>query len=168
MANTTVKLHTTQGEITIELYEDKAPKTTQNFLQYVNEGFYNNTLFHRVIKNFMIQGGGFTPKMVQKETHDPIVNESDNGLSNERGTIAMARTSDPNSATSQFFINHADNDFLNCKKAAGEPGYAVFGKVTDGMDVVDAIAAVPTTSRGGYEDTPAEPVVIEKAEVETN
>ncbi len=161
-----VKLHTNLGDIVIELYPEKAPKTVENFLRYVREGFYDGTLFHRVIPGFMIQGGGLTPDMRPKPTHPPIPNEADNGLKNERGTVAMARTSDPHSATSQFFINLKDNPFLDFTSPDPQGyGYCVFGKVVEGMDVVDAIARVPTTSRAGHKDVPVEPVVIEKAEV---
>ncbi len=159
-----VKLETSMGSIVIELNEQAAPVTVKNFLGYVEEGFYDGTIFHRVIPDFMIQGGGFTVEMVQKQTHDPIINEANNGLKNERGTIAMARTSDPNSATCQFFINHRDNGPLNYVENVN-PGYAVFGKVIEGMDVVDAIASVKTTTRMGYDDVPVEPVVIKSARV---
>ncbi|MHC4622994.1 MAG: peptidylprolyl isomerase [Planctomycetota bacterium] len=154
-----VKLETSKGDIIIELNEEAAPVTAKNFLRYAEEGFYDGTIFHRVIRNFMIQGGGFTAGMVQKRTHPPIVNEASNRLKNLRGTIAMARTSNPNSATSQFFINHKDNDFLN-RVENRNPGYAVFGKVVEGMDVVDAIAAVKTAKKGRYADVPVEPVTI--------
>jgi cyclophilin family peptidyl-prolyl cis-trans isomerase len=160
-----VKLQTSMGDIVIELDRKAAPVTTANFIEYAGSGFYDGTIFHRVIRGFMIQGGGFTAKMVQKKTRDPIINEAKNGLSNKRGTIAMARSSNPNSATSQFFINHVDNtplDYVNDK----QPGYAVFGKVTEGMDVVDAIAAVKTTTRNGMDDVPVEPVVIESATIQ--
>ena len=166
MANPTVLLETTSGDILIELYADKAPATVENFLKYVNEGFYANTIFHRVIKGFMIQGGGMNMKMEEKATHAPIKNEADNGLANERGTIAMARTSAPHSASSQFFINVVDNDFLN--HTAPNPqgwGYAVFGKVTAGQNVVDEIARVPTSTHGFYGDVPVDDIVIEKAEI---
>lgn len=160
----TVTLETTHGNIVIELDADKAPETVKNFLNYVNDGFYDGTIFHRVIKNFMIQGGGFQPGMVQKPTEAPIQNEANNGLANDRGTIAMARTGDPHSATAQFFINHADNAFLNHSSPSGQGwGYCVFGKVTDGMDTVDAIAAVSTGNSGGHADVPVEDVVINKA-----
>jgi len=160
----TVTLETTHGNIVIELDADKAPETVKNFLNYVNDGFYDGTIFHRVIKNFMIQGGGFQPGMVQKPTEAPIQNEANNGLANDRGTIAMARTGDPHSATAQFFINHADNAFLNHTSPSGQGwGYCVFGKVTDGMDTVDAIAAVSTGNSGGHADVPVEDVVINKA-----
>lgn len=162
-----VTLETSHGTITLELDADKAPVTVENFLSYVNDGFFEGTVFHRVIPNFMIQGGGFMPGMVQKATQDPIKNEADNGLSNERGSIAMARTGDPHSATAQFFINHKDNGFLDhtAPNAQGW-GYCVFGKVTDGMDVVDAIAAVTTGNAGGHSDVPVDDVVIQKASAE--
>jgi cyclophilin family peptidyl-prolyl cis-trans isomerase len=159
-----VKLETSMGNIVIELNEQAAPVTVKNFLGYVEAGFYDGTIFHRVIPGFMIQGGGFTKQMAKKDTRAPIINEAKNGLSNEKGTIAMARTSDPNSATAQFFINHRDNDFLNYIDE-NKAGYAVFGKVTEGMDVVDAIASVETTTRSGMEDVPVEPVIIQSAKV---
>jgi peptidyl-prolyl cis-trans isomerase B (cyclophilin B) len=159
-----VKLETGLGDIVIELNEEAAPITVKNFLQYVEEGFYDGTIFHRVIQNFMIQGGGLTADMRKKQTHPPIVNEASNGLKNNLGTIAMARTSDPDSATSQFFINHKNNDFLNYS-GQKKPGYAVFGKVVEGMDVVDKIAAVKTTRGGGRSDVPIEPVLIKSAKV---
>jgi len=159
-----VKLETSMGEIVIALNEEAAPVTVENFLRYVEEGFFDGTVFHRVIPDFMIQGGGITADMRQKETHAPIVNEADNGLKNARGTIVMARTNEPDSATSQFFINHKNNDFLNYA-GPGKPGYAVFGKVTEGMDVVDAIATVKTTRKGPYSDVPVEPVVIKSVQV---
>jgi len=162
--NIVVKLETSKGDILIELNSKAAPVTVKNFLTYVDEGFYNKTIFHRVIPSFMIQGGGFTADMERKETHDPIVNEAKNGLSNARGTIAMARTNDPDSATSQFFINHTDNTPLDYGGVSGA-GYAVFGKTIEGMDVVDAIAAVKTTSRKGMDDVPVEPVVIKSASI---
>lgn len=164
MASPKVKLKTTKGEIVIELNDEKAPVTAKNFLTYVEEGFFNGLIFHRIIKNFMIQGGGFDNDMKQKKTHAPITNEASNGLKNDRGTIAMARTSDPNSATAQFFINHVNNDFLNYQ-GRQNPGYAVFGKTVEGLDVLDKIASVPTTFKTGMEDVPVEPVVIESAEV---
>src|SRR3972149_9622442 len=151
-----IKLQTNMGDIVIELNEEVTPITVKNFLGYVEEGFYNEVIFHRVIPNFMIQGGGFTTQMVRKETHAPIINEAGNGLKNDRGTIAMARTNDPDSATSQFFINLKNNDFLNYIENKN-PGYAVFGKVIEGMDVVDAISAVKTTTRMGMSDVPIEP-----------
>jgi len=166
MANPTVQLKTTKGDITLELDADAAPVTVKNFLEYVEDGFYNRTVFHRVIPGFMIQGGGMDKELNPKPNNDPIVNEAANGLKNERGTIAMARTADPDSATSQFFINHKDNDFLNYSGPSPDKiGYAVFGKVSDGMDTVDAIAAVKTTRKGPYDDVPAEPVEILSVEV---
>jgi len=160
----TVKLEKSMGNIVIELNEQAAPVTVKNFLGYVEEGFYDGTIFHRVIPDFMIQGGGFTAEMEQKQTREAIINEANNGLKNERGTIAMARTSDPNSATCQFFINHRDNGPLNYVENVN-PGYAVFGKVIEGMDVVDAIASVKTTTRMGMNDVPVESVVIKSARV---
>jgi peptidyl-prolyl cis-trans isomerase A (cyclophilin A) len=164
-ANPQVKLETSKGTIVLELDQAKAPITVGNFLEYVKSGFYDGTIFHRVIPNFMIQGGGFTANLQQKPTHEPIVNESANGLVNTRGTVAMARTSDPNSATSQFFVNLVDNSFLDKAKAQDGIGYCVFGKVIQGMKVVDAIAAVRTGNAGGMQDVPMEPVVIKKASV---
>jgi peptidyl-prolyl cis-trans isomerase B (cyclophilin B) len=159
-----VMLQTTLGDITIELDPDKSPLTTKNFLGYVDDGFYDGTIFHRVIKGFMIQGGGLTEAMKDKPTKEPINNEADNGLKNEHGTIAMARTGYPHSATSQFFINTANNSFLNHRsKSAEEYGYCVFGKVVKGLDIVDAIENVQTTNRGGHQDVPMNPVVIKKA-----
>ena len=159
-----VRLETGMGDVVIELNEEAAPLTVKNFLRYVEEGFYDGTIFHRVIPNFMIQGGGFTAEMVKKETRAPIVNEAGNGLKNDRGTVAMARTSDPDSATAQFFINHKNNDSLNYVENRN-PGYAVFGKVIEGMETVDKIAAVRTTTRMDMRDVPFEPVVIKSAEV---
>ena len=160
-----IRLTTNMGVFDVELNESAAPKTCENFLTYVREGFYNGTIFHRVIAGFMIQGGGFEPGLVQKPTHDPIENEADNGLKNDKYTIAMARTNDPHSATSQFFINVADNDFLNhTAPTARGWGYAVFGRVIGGTDVVDAISRVRTASRNFYGDVPVEDVVIEKIE----
>jgi len=159
-----VKLETSMGNIVIELNEQAAPVTVKNFLGYVEAGFYDGVIFHRVIPGFMIQGGGFTPQMVEKKTRDPIVNEAQYGLSNKRCTIAMARDPNPDSATSQFFINHKDNDFLDYIDAS-QAGYAAFGKVTEGMDVVDAIAAVETTTLNGMDDVPVEPVTIQSAKV---
>lgn len=159
-----VKLTTNFGDITLELNADKAPITVANFLQYVESGFYDGVIFHRVINDFMIQGGGFDANMKQKSTKDEIKNEADNGLSNDKYTIAMARTSIPDSASSQFFINVADNEFLNhTAKTSSGWGYCVFGKVVEGMDVVDKIKAVKTTSKAGHRDVPVEPVIIEKA-----
>lgn len=155
-----VLIKTNLGNITVQLNSQKAPKTVANFLRYVDAGFYNGTIFHRVIPDFMIQGGGLTVNMVRKPTHAGIPNESDNGLKNVRGSIAMARTMDPNSATSQFFINLRDNPFLNYSPVKGD-GYAVFGKVTQGMNVVDKIAATPTTDRDGRQNVPIKPVIIE-------
>ena len=161
-----IRFTTNKGVIDIELNKEEAPVTCENFLRYVNEGFYNGVIFHRVIKNFMIQGGGFLPGMREKETHEPIINEANNGLKNEKYTIAMARTSDPNSATAQFFINSVDNDFLNHTSPSMHGwGYAVFGRVVAGQDVVDAISRVQTTSVGWFQDVPVEDVIIEKAEV---
>jgi peptidyl-prolyl cis-trans isomerase B (cyclophilin B) len=158
-----VILETTKGNIEIELDTNHAPITTTNFLAYVNSGFYDGLVFHRVIKGFMIQGGGFTTAGIQKDTNSPIVLESNNGLYNTEGTIAMARTNAPNSATSQFFINTVDNDFLNY--TPGNPGYAVFGKVISGMEVVKAIEGVQTGTKGGHEDWPIEDIIITKAYV---
>ena len=159
-----VKLETSQGTIGIELDAAAAPKTVANFLQYVRDGHYDNTVFHRVIGNFMIQGGGFAPGMKQKPTREPIANEADNGLVNKRYTVAMARTSDPHSASAQFFINVADNDFLNFRSADAEGhGYCVFGKVVAGTDVVDKITGVRTGNKGFHQNVPAEDVVLVKA-----
>ena len=161
-----VELHTNQGVITIELDAEKAPKSVENFLSYVRKGHYDKTIFHRVIKNFMIQGGGFEPGMKQKGTDAPIENEAGNGLKNDRYTVAMARTNAPHSATAQFFINAVDNDFLNFTSPTPQGfGYAVFGKVTDGTDVVEKIKGVRTGSAGFHQDVPLEDVVIEKAVV---
>ncbi|MDH5231047.1 MAG: peptidylprolyl isomerase [Gammaproteobacteria bacterium] len=161
-----IKMQTNFGDITIELDHDKAPKTAANFEQYVKDGFYDGTIFHRVINGFMIQGGGFESGMSQKETRAPIENEADNGLSNDNGTIAMARTMDPHSASAQFFINVKDNSFLNHRgKTSDGWGYCVFGKVTDGMDVVEKIKSVDTGNAAGHQDVPVEDVIIEKAEV---
>ncbi|MDD5631750.1 MAG: peptidylprolyl isomerase [Methylococcales bacterium] len=163
---TKVKLTTNLGEIIIQLNAEKAPLSSANFLTYVNEGFYNGTIFHRVIPDFMAQGGGFDTSFNQKAVHAPIKNEADNGLNNARGTLAMARTNDPNSATAQFFINLKDNTFLNhTGKNASGWGYAVFGEVIEGMDVVDAMAKQPTGNRGGHQDVPKTDIIIEKAEV---
>ena len=158
-----VLMKTNKGDIVLELNADKAPVTVENFLRYVNDGAYDGTIFHRVIPNFMIQGGGFTADMKRKEAGAPIDNEADNGLRNERGTIAMARTSNPHSATAQFFINTKNNDFLNHKgKSPQGWGYAVFGHVAEGMDVVAAISGVKTGTRGPFRDVPADPIVITK------
>jgi peptidyl-prolyl cis-trans isomerase A (cyclophilin A) len=159
--NPQVLLKTSMGDIQIELFPDKAPKSVENFLAYVKKGFYNNTVFHRVINNFMIQGGGFDKDLNEFETEAPIVNEAGNGLTNDRGTLAYARTNVVNSATSQFFINHKDNDFLNHRDNSAQGfGYAVFGKVVKGMDVVDKIATVKTGNKNGMGDVPVTPVVI--------
>jgi len=158
-----VKLTTSLGEIVIELDEENAPVTTANFKQYVEDGFYDGLIFHRVIPGFMVQGGGFMPDMMQKATREPIENEANNGLQNDRGTIAMARTNDPHSASAQFFINVKDNHFLDYPGHDGW-GYAVFGKVVEGMETVDKIEKVETGTVAGHQDVPVEPVVIEKAE----
>ena len=168
--NPTAILHTSLGEIHLELYADQAPRSVENFLSYAQGGFYDGTIFHRVISHFMIQGGGFTPDMEKKPTTEPIVNEANNGLSNKRGTIAMARTNHPHSATAQFFINVQDNMNLDHTGEANSRtwGYAVFGRVTEGMDVVDKIRFVQTANVGRYSDVPVEPVVIERVEVSGN
>ena len=161
-----IKLTTNHGTITLELDAEKAPQTVANFLAYVESGHYDGTVFHRVINGFMIQGGGMGVGLKEKPTQAPIENEANNGLKNDRGTIAMARTSDPHSATAQFFINLADNDFLNHRAPSGQGwGYCVFGRVVDGMDVVDQIKGVKTGNKGFHQDVPVEDVVIEKAEV---
>jgi peptidyl-prolyl cis-trans isomerase B (cyclophilin B) len=161
-----IKLTTSKGEITLELLEEQAPQTCANFKQYVEEGHYDGTIFHRVIPSFMIQGGGFEPGMTQKATRAPIKNEADNGLSNEVGTVAMARTPDPHSASAQFFINTKHNAFLDFKEQTEQGwGYCVFGKVAEGLDVVMAIEQVSTTSRKGHQDVPEDDVVIESAAV---
>jgi peptidyl-prolyl cis-trans isomerase B (cyclophilin B) len=166
MANPRVIMTTNHGTITLELDAEKAPKTVKNFLSYTEAGFYDGTIFHRVIDNFMIQGGGFNADMSQKTTEAPIENEADNGLKNDRGTIAMARTMDPHSATAQFFINVKDNDFLNHSgKNMQGWGYAVFGKVTEGDDVLNAIRGVATGSKAGHQDVPVEAVTIESVKV---
>ena len=163
---TKVKLTTSLGDIVIQLNSEKAPVSAANFLTYVQEGFYNGTIFHRIIPDFMAQGGGFDTSFNQKEVHAPIKNEADNGLKNTRGTLAMARTNVPDSATAQFFINYKDNGFLNhTGKNASGWGYAVFGEVIEGMDVVDKMASQPTGNRGGHQDVPKTDIVIEKAEV---
>ena len=166
-ANPQVRMTTNMGVIEIELFADKAPKSVENFLRYTNEGFYTNTIFHRVIKKFMIQGGGFTTEFDRKDTHAPIQNEADNGLKNDRGTLAMARTNEPHSGTAQFFINTVDNDYLNFQsKTPRGWGYAVFGKVTKGMDVVDKIENIKTGPGVFFpSDVPVTQVVIEKVEV---
>jgi peptidyl-prolyl cis-trans isomerase B (cyclophilin B) len=164
--NSTVVMQTSLGSLKIELFADKAPITVKNFLDYVAEGFFDNTVFHRVISGFMIQGGGFEPGMKQKKTKAAIKNESSNGLANQRGTLAMARTSDPHSATAQFFINAKDNAFLDKAKAQDGVGYCVFGKVVEGMDVVDKIEAVKTGNKGGHGDVPLADVVLQSVRVE--
>ena len=166
MSTVRVQMNTTFGSMTLELDQEKAPKTVANFVNYANDGFYNGTIFHRVINNFMVQGGGFETNMQQKPTAEPVENEADNGLANDFGTIAMARTMDPNSATAQFFINVKDNDFLN---HTGENmqgwGYTVFGKVTQGEEVLDKIRSVQTGSQGGHQDVPTDPIIIESISV---
>lgn len=163
-----VEIKTSKGTIVVELDPKAAPKSVENFFSYVNDGTYDGTIFHRVIKDFMIQGGGFVPQMVQKKTKAPVVNEADNGLKNLRGTIAMARTTEPHSATSQFFINTVDNSFLDhtAKNTQGW-GYCVFGKVVEGMDTVDEITKVKTANKMGHQDVPVVPVIIEKVTVKT-
>jgi peptidyl-prolyl cis-trans isomerase B (cyclophilin B) len=162
--NPRVGLETSKGKIVLELYAGKAPQSVKNFLAYVDAGYYDGTIFHRVIPDFMIQGGGFTAEMKKKRTQPPIRNEADNGVRNERGTIAMARTQDPHSATAQFFINTKNNDFLNHKgKTPQGWGYAAFGRVVEGMGVVDAISKAKTVTRGMYRNVPAEPIVITRA-----
>lgn len=157
-----VTLHTNYGDISVELFSDKAPATVENFLRYVDAGFFDNTIFHRVIDGFMVQGGGFEPGMVQKETFDPIKNEANNGLSNKRGRLAMARTNDPHSATAQFFINVKDNEFLDFQSESMQGwGYCVFAEVTEGMDVIDKIKNVKTGTSGFHQDVPVEDVVLE-------
>ena len=161
-----ITLETNYGPIKLKLHEDKAPKTVKNFIEYVEDGFFDNTVFHRVINNFMIQGGGFTPEMKQKECKAPVENEANNGLENKTGTIAMARTQDPHSATAQFFINVNDNDFLNFKHESVQGwGYCVFGEVVEGMDVVNKIKDVQTGNQGYHQDVPVESVIITKASV---
>ena len=168
-ANPKVQLETSMGTILIELNQYAAPKTVDNFLHYVQSGFYDNTIFHRIIKSFMIQGGGFTLEMKQKEPQPPIINEADNSLKNDTGTIAMARTNDPHSATSQFFINVKDNDFLNhSAKTSNGWGYCVFGRVVKGMSVVHAIENVQTGAKFGYSDVPIQPVLLKKATLVSN
>ena len=162
-----ITLHTNHGDIKLELDAEKAPKTAANFENYVRNGFYDGVIFHRVINGFMIQGGGFEPGMTQKQTEAPIENEANNGLLNATGTVAMARTMDPHSASAQFFINLNDNSFLNHKAKTTEGwGYAVFGKVVEGMDVVNKIKALPTTSRAGHQDVPVDDVIIESAVID--
>ncbi len=164
-ANPRVRFETSKGSFVVELEQAKAPITVGNFLEYVRSGFFDGTIFHRVIPGFMVQGGGFTADMQQKPAREPIVNESANGLANKRGTLAMARTADPNSASSQFFVNLVDNSFLDKASARDGVGYCVFGKVVEGMSVLDAIAAVPTGNVGAYQNVPLQPVVIKKASV---
>jgi len=164
MANPVVLMETSSGEILLELFADKAPETVENFLKYVDDGFYENTIFHRVIKGFMIQGGGLTMRLEDKDTREPVKNEADNGLSNERGTIAMARTMDPHSASAQFFINTVDNPELDHTAPTPQGwGYCVFGKVVEGMDVVDKIEKSKVKAQGMHEAVPADSVVIVKA-----
>jgi len=153
-----VRFETSHGGFTVELYDEDAPQTVENFLRYVDDGFFDGTIFHRIVPGFVIQGGGFTEDMTQKRTEPPIKNEADNGLKNQRGTLSMARTNDINSATSQFFVNLKDNDFLDHKR--GNFGYAVFARVSEGMDVIDKIAAVETGRRRGFEDVPVEAVIM--------
>ena len=161
-----ILMETTLGNFTIELFETDAPETTANFKQYVEDGFFDNTIFHRVIDGFMIQGGGFEPGMKEKSTRAPIQNEANNGLANNRGTLAMARTMDPHSATAQFFINVVDNDFLNFRSESRDGwGYCVFGRVFDGMETLDAIRVVERTRRAGHSDVPADDVIITKATI---
>jgi peptidyl-prolyl cis-trans isomerase A (cyclophilin A) len=157
-----VKFQTTLGDFVVEVYPDKSPKTVENFLQYVKDKFYDGTVFHRVIDGFMVQGGGFNTDMTQKATREPIVLEAKNGLKNDRGTIAMARTSNPNSATAQFFINVVDNNNLNAPSPDGN-GYAVFGKVVQGMDIVDKIRVAPTANKGMFQNVPVTPILINSA-----
>ena len=165
--NPRVSVETSKGSFVIELHAAEAPKTVESFLSYVKEGFYSGTVFHRVIPDFMVQGGGFTADMQQKPTKAPVQNEADNGLKNDRGTLAMARTSNPHSATSQFFVNLIDNDYLNHTSPTPRGyGYTVFGRVIEGMETVDAIAGVATANRGGHANVPVEPVVIEKMTVQ--
>jgi len=163
-ANPQLEVKTSQGTVTIELYQDKAPKTVENFLQYAKDGFFNGTIFHRVIPGFMIQGGGFTPDLKQKDTRAQIQNEAKNGLKNETGTLAMARTGDPHSASAQFFINLKDNSFLDYPGRDGW-GYAVFGKVVQGFDVVQKIALVPSGNAGPHQNVPNTPVIIESVKL---
>ena len=165
--NTIITIKTTLGDIKLELFDDKAPKTSENFKEYIKSGFFSNTIFHRVISDFMIQGGGFTDEMQQKDTLSPIENEANNMLSNQRGTIAMARTNDPHSASSQFFINLKDNTFLDFKSETIQGwGYCVFGKVLEGLETIDKIALVPTGSYGPYQDVPNEPIIINEIIIE--
>ncbi|MGA2024845.1 MAG: peptidylprolyl isomerase [Steroidobacteraceae bacterium] len=156
-----IRFETTHGAFTVELYAEKAPQTVANFLRYVDEGFFDGTIFHRIVPGFVIQGGGLTPDFSQKQTHPPVKNEATNGVRNQRGTLSMARTSDIHSATSQFFVNLADNEFLD--ERPGQHGYAVFGHVTEGMDVIDRIAALPTGRRKGFTDAPLQDILISSA-----
>jgi len=156
-----IRFETTHGAFTVELYAEKAPQTVANFLRYVDEGFFDGTIFHRIVPGFVIQGGGLTPDFSQKKTHAPVKNEATNGVRNQRGTLSMARTNDIHSATSQFFVNLADNEFLD--ERPGQHGYAVFGHVTEGMDVIDAIAALPTGRRKGFTDAPLQDILISSA-----
>ena len=166
-ANTVISIKTTSGDIKLELFDDKAPKTSENFKEYIKSGYFNNMIFHRVIKDFMIQGGGFNPDMQEKETMKPIMNEANNMVSNERGTIAMARTNDPHSASAQFFINLKDNTFLDFKSETVQGwGYCVFGKVIDGLEVIDKIATVDTGSYGHHQDVPKDPIIIKEIIIE--
>ncbi|MCL4120184.1 UNVERIFIED_CONTAM: hypothetical protein GTU68_040928 [Idotea baltica] len=161
-----IKLHTNHGVITLKLFEDKAPETVSDFKEYVKSGYYDGTIFHRVINNFMVQGGGFDENMKQKTTRDPIKNEANNGLSNVTGSISMARTMDPHSAAAQFFINVSDNHFLDHTDPTPQGwGYAVFGEVTEGMDIIEKIKLVPTTTKAGHQDVPVENIVIDRAEI---
>ena len=164
--NPVIEMITSMGTVRIELYPDKAPKTVENFLQYTKDRFYDGTVFHRVIPGFMVQGGGFTAEMEQKKTREPIANEAQNGLKNETGTLAMARTSNPHSATAQFFINVANNEFLNFTGPTQQGfGYCVFGRVTQGMDVVNKIVAVPTGNRSGHQNVPLKPIIIQSMRI---
>lgn len=165
-ANPVVEMTTSMGTVRMEIFADKSPKSAENFLQYVKDRFYDGTVFHRVIPGFMVQGGGFTPDMNQKKTREPIPNEAQNGLKNTVGTLAMARTPNPHSATAQFFINVADNEFLNFTSPTMQGfGYAVFGRVTQGMDIVNKIVAVPTGDRGGHQNVPLKPVLIQNMRI---
>ena len=165
---TLIRLTTNKGNITIKLFNDEAPETVKNFLNYADNGNYDGTIFHRVISNFMIQGGGLLPDMSQINSNVPVVNESNNNISNKKGTLAMARTSDPHSATSQFFINLKDNDFLDKKNAPDNYGYCVFGEVVDGIDIVDEIGMTNTGNKAGHQDVPLEAIIIEKVETIQN
>ena len=165
-ANPSVEMVTSMGTIRVELFADKAPKTVENFVQYTKDRFYDGTIFHRVIPGFMVQGGGFTGEMQQKKTRDAISNEAQNGLKNQKGTLAMARTPNPHSATAQFFINVADNEFLNFTGPTAQGfGYCVFGRVTQGMEIIDQIVAVPTGNRDGHQNVPLKPIVIQSVRI---